>query len=115
MRRYGLILLPLAACTSDANHLGNPFLLPVSGLSTAADNAAYNERRGRVELFVKTNHPALLDDIAAGGGTTLTQAMDMAQIDPIDRPARLIQLRADFALYHASPDALVTALMIYGR
>ena len=110
-----LFALPvLAACSNEANHLGNPLLLPVSGIGTALENAAYNERRGRVEVIVKTNHAAILDDILAGGGPTLTDAMDAARIPAEDRPARIIQLRSDFGLYQTNPGALVVALMVYG-
>ena len=113
--RASLFALPLLiACSDQANHLGNPLLLPVSGISTALDNAVYSERRGRVELLVKTNHRAILDDIHAGGGPTLAQAMDAARIPAADRPTRILQLQGDVGLYQTTPGALVTALMVYG-
>ena len=113
--RQMLFALPLlAACSSEANHLGNPLLLPISGIGTAFENAAYNERRGKVELIVKTNHPAILDEIMAGGGPNLTNAMNVARIPAEDHPARIIQLQSDFGLYQTNPGALVVALMVYG-
>ena len=104
----------LAACSSEANHLGNPLLLPISGLATAASNAIYSQRRGKVEVLVKSNHPALIAQINAGAGPILTQAMETAEIPVLDRPARIIQLQSDLGLYTANPGALVTALMVYG-
>ena len=107
-------LIGLAACSGEANHLGNPLLLPVSGISTAIGNAAYAERRGAVEVIVKTRHPAILADIRAGGGPTLQEAMTTARIPPRDQPARVIQMQRDIDLYAANPGALVVALMVYG-
>ena len=113
--RYSIVFATLLmGCSNEANHIGNPLLLPFNGFANAAENAVYNERRGRVEVFVKTNHPALLSNIAAGGGATLTEAMDIARIPADARPTRLIQLKSDLALYQSSPDALVVALMVYG-
>ena len=68
-----------------------------------------------LEVYVKTNHAALVDDVAAGGGPTLDRAMDLAGIPESDQPTRALQLRTDAGLYDASPGALVTALTIYGR
>lgn len=105
----------LAACSGEANHLGNPLMLPLTGLATAASNAVYSQRRGAVEILVKTNHPALIAEINTGSGPVLTQAMDTARIPVEDRPTRIIQLQSDLGLYQANPGALITALMVYGR
>jgi hypothetical protein len=105
----------LAACaTGEANHLGNPLTWPATLLTGTVQNAAYSARRGQVEVHVKSNHPTLIAEIAAGGGPLLTTAMDLAGIPAADRPTRLIQLNADLGLYDANPGALVTALMVYG-
>jgi len=116
MRRTSLFFaaLALGGCSGEANHLGNPLLWPFSAIGAAFGNASYDARRGEVELFVKTNHPTLLSDIAAGGGPAVTRAMDLALIPPEDRPTRITQLRADLPLHSDSPEALVTALMVYG-
>jgi len=104
----------LAACSSQGNQLGNPFTAPFTGFATAASTAVYSQRRGAVELFVKTNHPVLIQQINAGGGPTLTEAMNKANIPVEDRPARIVQLQSDLGLYEVNPGALITALMIYG-
>ena len=115
MRLLILPVLPLlAACSGDANHLGNPLLLPISGLATGVENAAYNQRRGQVEVLVKTNYPQILTEIDAGGGPILWQAMQIARVPLEDRPARITQLQGDKTIYAQSPGALVTALMVYG-
>ena len=106
MRRILITLIPLAACAEAQIPLIQPFDL-------AGQAAAHTARRGEVEVFVKTNHTAILTDINAGGGPTLTQAMDIAGVPLQDRPARLIQLRADQSLYQTAPGTLVTALMLY--
>jgi len=108
------LLILLAACSGDANHLGNPLLLPISGIGAAFENRAYNARRGEVEVIVKSNYPGILDEIRAGGGPVLTQAMDAARIPTGDRPARVTQMQGDLGLYNGNPGALVVALMVYG-
>ena len=90
MRIPLIFLVVLAGCSNEANHLGNPFFLPISGLTTAASNAVYSERRGTVEVLVKSNHPALIDQINAGNGPILTQAMDAARIPQEDRETRIL-------------------------
>jgi len=114
MRILLIFLVVLAGCSNEANHLGNPFFLPISSLTTAASNAVYSERRGTVEVLVKSNHPALIDQINAGNGPILTQAMDAARIPQEDRETRIFQMQSDLGLYQANPGALVTALMVYG-
>jgi len=55
--RYLLLILPLAAC--DAGHLGNPLLLPVTGIATGFENATYNARRKQVFAFLEKNRLTL--------------------------------------------------------
>ena len=116
MRRFALpvLALGLAGCTGEANHLGTPLLLPWYALTGTLQNGVHDRRRGEVELFVKSNHPALLEEIAAGGGPLLGEAMDLAGVPEPDRPTRLRQLQADLALHAGSPEALIVALMVYG-
>ena len=113
MRIPLIFLVVLAGCSNEANHLGNPFFLPISGLTTAASNAVYSERRGTVEVLVKSNHPALVDQINAGAGPVLSQVMETAGIPVPDRPTRIIQLQSNLGLYAANPGALVTTLMLW--
>ncbi|MFT6074726.1 MAG: hypothetical protein ACJAZ1_001645 [Yoonia sp.] len=113
MRWPLIVAVLITACTNDANHVGNPLLLPFNGISASLDNGAYSQRRGQVELTVKSNFPAILNDIRMGSGPTLTEAMNVAGIPITDRPARIIQLQSDMALYESTPGALVTALMVY--
>lgn len=114
--RIFLIALPLlAACSNEANHMGNPLMLPVTGVSTAIGNTAYNKRRGEVEVIVKSNFDRIRQDIVAGGGPVLDKAMDAARIPVDERPARIIQLQGDMGIYAGNPGALVTALMVYGQ
>ncbi|SEW11435.1 hypothetical protein SAMN04488515_1118 [Cognatiyoonia koreensis] len=108
------IFVLLAGCSTDANHIGNPLLLPISGFGTAVENQEYTQRRGRVELAVKTNYPEILNEIRSGDGPSLRMAMDAAQVPVRDRPARITQLQGDLGLYSGNPGALVTALMVYG-
>ncbi len=90
----------LTACTTD----GNLREVPALGGSS-----------GAVEVLVKSNHPALIAEINAGGGALLTQAFDAAGVAPQDRPARILQLQGNLGLYDVNPGALVTALSVYGR
>lgn len=115
MRRAMITLTLLAGCTDEANHLGNPLLLPVTGATTAIENAAYNKRRGEVEIIVKSNYDAIRRDIRDGGGPVLDKAMDAAGVPVPERPARITQMRGDMNIYANSPGALVTALMVYGQ
>ena len=114
MRWLVLATVLTSACTQDGGHIGNPLMLPVTGASTLFDNAAYTQRRGTVEVIVKSSFDAIISDIASGGGPTLTEAMEDAGIPPRDRPTRIIQLQSNLGLYQSNPGALVTALMVYG-
>ena len=68
-----------------------------------------------LELFVKTNHGALVQEISAGGGPALSEALALAGVPAGDRAARTLQLQADAGLYASSPGALVATLTLYGR
>ena len=115
MRLIPLVLLPLAACADGGSgDAGNPLLAPLYGISSAVGNAVYDERRGAVELFVKTHHSVLVREIANGGGPLLDAAFETAGVPQADRPARRIQLQRDAGLYSANPGALVMALLVYG-
>ncbi|MBB5723829.1 hypothetical protein FHS72_003474 [Loktanella ponticola] len=114
MRISLISLIFIAACSSDANHIGNPLLLPVNALTSMTENAIYTQRRGQVELAVKSTFDQIIPEINSGGGPAISTAMEAAGIPLAERPARLTQLRGDIGLYDANPGALVTALMVYG-
>jgi len=94
-------LVAVSACTHGLN---------VGALVDPAEA----QRRGAVEVAVKSAYPGILGEIEAGSGANLQRAMDAAGVPPGDRPARVIQLRGDLGLYQANPGALVAALMLYG-
>jgi hypothetical protein len=113
MRNFTFVFLTLiAGCSNEANHLGNPLLLPLNALGSSIGNAVYSERRGKVEVFVKTNHPALIADIQRGGGPTLTQAFDIADVHKPVRAPHTLQLQSDLALYSNNLEALIVAIMV---
>ncbi|WP_296420516.1 hypothetical protein [Pseudooctadecabacter sp.] len=107
-----LFLVVLSACSSQPNHLGNPLLWPVNAVSNAFGNANYAATRGKVEVFVKTNHPALVADLRAGGGPALTQAFDIAQTPQPVRGPHTLQMQSDLSLYETNIAALITAIMV---
>ncbi|WP_368183477.1 hypothetical protein [Aestuariibius sp. HNIBRBA575] len=116
MRLFPLIpILLVTACSDGANHLGNPLLWPFHAGTSAAQNAVYQQRRGAVEVYVKSHHAEMIHDIQAGSGPHLSTAMDIAQVPAEDRPARIVQLQGDVGIYTANVGALVVALMVYGR
>lgn len=105
-------LMLMASCTNGMT--AGPLLFPGTELGAATVEPGYQQRRGAVEIAVKSGYPAILDEIMAGGGPILTDAMDTAGVPMADRPARIIQLNSDMALYAVNPGALVSALMVYG-
>jgi len=107
------LVMLLAACT-NGDPGGMPVLFPGFEIGRAATDPAYAQRRGAVELHVKSHHQALLTEIANGGGPLLTRGFDLAGVPPGDRAARLIQMEGDRGLYEANPGALISALMVYG-
>ncbi len=114
--RHSLILLalgtlPLTACTADYNLRDGLFPPRL----TEAEQATRDQRRGQVEVFVKSYFPQILSDIDAGGGPTLTQAFNLAGVPGADRPTRTTQIRSNVGLYEVNPGALVSALLVYGR
>ena len=104
MRRLLPIVLFLCACSDGFRPIEASLLSPNGSL-----------RQGQVEILVKSNHPAIIQDIQNGGGPNLTEAMDTAGVPIGDRPARVLQMQGDIGLYEATPDALVLALTIYGQ
>lgn len=107
MRSSLLLFVLLAGCS-------NGFTLPINALTSSEENAIYQARRADVEVIVKSNFDAVIQDIQSGGGPTLTEAFDAAGIPAEDRATRAFQLNNDLGLYAGNPGALVTAIMVYG-
>ena len=110
MRPALILPLILAACTTDPTNPGVPVFAPLAVLT----DPALAQKRGQVEIIVKSDYDAIRHDIGAGGGPVLMAAMDAAGVPYQDRPTRVIQLQANSGLYAANPSALVTALLVYG-
>lgn len=109
MRITALIFLGLAAaCSADGT---SPVLGPLQAMGAGLQNQISNENRGAVEVFVKSNHPALIADVQRGGGPTLTAAYDLAEAPQPLRATQTLRLQSDLALYNANPGALVLAIM----
>jgi hypothetical protein len=102
MRRLAISALLLAAGCAGGLDLGSLV------------DPAEAQRRGAVEVAVKSTYPGILAEIDAGGGPAIAAAMDAAGVPPQDRSARLAQMGGDLGLFEANPGALVTALMLYG-
>ena len=100
-------LFTLAACD-------NPLVTTVTDGARAVTDPAYAQQRGAVEVFVKVNHQAILTDMATGGGPNLTRAFDLARVPEGDRIGRRLQMEGDRGLYEQNPEALISALMVYG-
>jgi|GEM_PF-746009 hypothetical protein len=97
----------LAACDTSGG-VQNPF----TGVTSAIN--ASDTQRGAIELAVKSEFPAILAQVNAGGGPALSAAFDAAGVPFEDRPARIIQLQRDMGLYAANPGALTSALLVWG-
>jgi hypothetical protein len=107
MRLILPLVLALAACSTGSQ------ISPIDGLRGLVDPADA-DRRGAVELVVKSAYPTILDEIADGGGPNLTQAFDTSGVPVGDRPTRIIQLDGQLGLYAENPSALVLAITAFG-
>ncbi|MDB2369297.1 hypothetical protein N9V68_01775 [Octadecabacter sp.] len=104
MRKLAFVFLMLAAgCAAPSNFLGNPL-----NVNPGSAN------RGDVEVFVKTNHPALIADLQNGGGPTLTQAYTIAGVPPSARDVQTLRLQSNLGLFNANATALSLAIAAGG-
>ncbi|WP_089902786.1 hypothetical protein [Loktanella fryxellensis] len=110
--RSVLSLLTLSTVVLTACAPGGSVQNPFTGVTSALQ--APDSQRGAVELAVKSEFPAIMAQIDAGGGPALTAAFDAAGVPLEDRPARLIQLRNEADLYAGNPGALTQALLVWG-
>ncbi len=109
-------LLFLAACGGNqANHLGNPLLLPILGIGNAVANNSYDARRARVSRFVNTNYTGISQQIQNRQTVLIGQAMDIAGVSGSKRQSLLDELRNNPQLYlTGDAENMVVALMVYG-
>lgn len=104
MRKLAFVFLMLAAgCVAPATFLGNPL-----NVNPGSAN------RGEVEVFVKSNHPALIRDLQSGGGPTLTQAYSIAGVPENARDVQTLRLQSNLALFNANVTALSLAIAAGG-
>ncbi len=110
------LCLFLAACSGNQpNHIGNPLLLPISGIGNTISNGTYNARRGRVSDFVVANYAAISQQIPAGQHHLIDQAMDIAGVKGASRQALFNEVHSNQQLYLSNdPEKLVVALMVHG-
>ncbi|WP_208354149.1 hypothetical protein [Pseudaestuariivita rosea] len=92
----------------------NVLLLPAYAVSNAVENANYYRKRDRVESFVQENHADLIEEIIAGGGPALIEAMKIARIPTSEKENLLAELQENRSLYAEDAEALVVALMVHG-
>lgn len=101
----------LAACSGEANHIGNPLLLPFQGIQTGIENTIYGAQRAPVEDYVGANYDALVADILAGGGTTLDGAFDVAGLSEAQQTEFITNTQTGYDL--SAADNIVVALMVH--
>ena len=83
---------------------------PAGGSQAAAASMA----PAGLDSLVRGNFPALMADIAVGGGATLNAAFDAAGVASEDRIAVASILNDQIDSYSGNPDALIAALAAYG-
>lgn len=94
-------LLLLGAC-AEANHLGNPLMLPVAAVATGIDNHVYGARRGRVSAHL------------AGEGRNVLRGDAQAQLwrlagTPVDNRSKVL---GEIAALADGPDWVERATVI---
>ena len=104
------IVLAVGGCSVNPDAPSVP-MFPGAG---ALSNLTNSEQRTAVEIYVKSNFSAVLADIRAGGGPTLTESYRLANVPETERGVRTLQLRGDIGLYENAPGALVNAILLYG-
>ena len=97
----------LLSCSAP-NHLGNPLTLPVRGLASALENAAYDRRRARVKAWIVEHEMVLRDEGFSG-----PVAQDLlGQIPPQNREQAREDLReaAEFADFSERATVIIMVL-----
>ena len=110
-----LICFILLGCTNgEANHIGNPLLLPIGAVTTGIENAGYNARRNKVKSYVIANSGQLKQDVITGQGPTLAQLMTIARTPTGNQAALVTELRRGQTQYFGKdPEPLVVAIMVH--
>lgn len=112
--RYTILLtlaFSLIACSNNASHMPNVFQLPGAVVGSAIDNAVYNARRNKVTAFVKEHYSEIHQDVMAGGGQHLQQALLVAEIPETKHKQAIQQLISDQTLYFNPSEKVANQLM----
>ena len=98
-----MAICSVAGCT-EANHLGNPLTLPISAITNAAENGAYNRERARVKAWITANEAAMRAEGFSGPVTeSLLATLPVAARD---------QARRDFVEAARYPDFIERATVV---
>lgn len=114
MRTLTLCLILLGCTNGNANHIGNPLLLPVGAVTTGVENSFYNARRKRVAAYIAANKPALRADVIASRGPTLDGLYAVAKT-PVKNQAALARelSRGQTRYFGEDPEPMVVAVMVH--
>jgi len=105
----------LCGCAgTEANHIGNPLLLPIGAVTTGVENSVYNARRKRVADYVAANHASLRADVLAGEGLVLEGLFKVAKTPKAKQAALLQELYRGQSQYFAGDiEPMVVAVMVH--
>jgi len=112
LRYYSLFsLVALTGCLSPSSgtNVGGMQFLALA--ENAPESASTTQRRDAVGAYVAANFNTLIQEIAAGGGVSLTVAMLIAEVPPHAQNALVRQMRARRSSLGSDPAALQDALM----
>jgi len=114
MRTLTLCLVLLGCTNGNANHIGNPLLLPVGAMTTGVENGFYNARRKRVAAYVAANHAALRTDVLAGEGQVLEGLFKVARTPKAKQAALVRELgRGQSQYFGGDIEVMVVAVMVH--
>jgi len=112
MRKFAFVLMMLGTACTNAADPANPMGQTFAAIANGFGSGAAAQTRAQMEVFVKSNHPALIRDIEVGGGPTLNEAYTLANVPDASRDVLTLRLQSDLALYNTNLNALVTAIML---
>lgn len=112
-------LLPfmcLPACSSGANHVGNPLTLPGRAIIHGIGEAAYKARRAKVSDYVQQNLTQIHTDIRTRGGPALNDVMNIAGVEDARQAALTAELHSDPDLYlKADYEPIIVTIMVHSN